>query len=82
MKGYCHGSGTYVRTDGNRYDGEWKDGVKHGRGQFLHLNKGLMQTGVWVNNVCVFSVIENILYRQCSLFPTEYPLIEVSSGSE
>lgn len=78
MKGFCHGSGTYVRTDGNRYDGEWKRGLKHGKGRFFHLNKGQMQSGIWVNDICVFSILENIPYRQCSLFPTQYPITQVS----
>lgn len=82
FNGYCEGSGTYVRTDGNRYDGEWKGGLKHGRGRFFHLNKGQMQTGVWLDNVCVFSVIENIPYRQCALFPTAYPINSVSRNSD
>lgn len=80
INGSCHGSGTYVKTDGNRYDGEWEKGLKHGRGTYFHLNKGQVQSGIWVNDVCVFSVLENIPYRQCSLFPTKYPVThQVSS---
>lgn len=77
LNGLCHGSGTQVRVDGNRYNGEWKNGLKNGKGMFYHLDKGQLQTGIWVDDVCVFSVIENLHYRQCSVLPTAYPIIEV-----
>lgn len=73
-KGLRHGSGMFVRTDGNRYEGEWRNGMKHGQGRFFHLHTGQMQEGVWVENVCVFSKIVIIPFRQCALFPTKYPI--------
>lgn len=77
-KGVRHGSGMFVRTDGNRYEGEWKDGAKHGNGRFFHLDKGQMQEGVWVKDICVFSTIQIIPFRQRSLFPTSIPIPEVT----
>lgn len=77
-KGVCHGSGMFVRTDGNRYEGEWKDGMKHGKGIFFHLDKGQMQEGVWVKDMCIFSTIKIIPFRQRAMFPTKYPITEVS----
>lgn len=75
--GVCHGFGMFVRTDGNRYEGDWKDGMKDGKGIFYHLNKGQMQEGVWVKDRCIFSTISVIPFRQCALFPTQYPVTEV-----
>lgn len=77
LKGVCHGSGMFVRTDGNRYEGEWKDGMKHGKGIFYHLNKGQMQKGLWEKDMCIFSTISVIPFRQCALFPSQYPVPEV-----
>lgn len=77
-KGVCHGSGMFVRTDGNRYEGEWKDGMKHGKGIFYHLDKGQMQEGVWVKDMCIFSTVSIIPFRQCAMFPTQYAITEVS----
>lgn len=78
---FRHGLGTYVRPDGKRYDGEWKKGLKHGKGKLLHLNKGQMQLGVWVDDICVFSVIEDIPYRPVAEFFTPYPIQRVSKRS-
>lgn len=79
LKDLRHGSGMFVRTDGNRYEGEWKDGMKHGRGRFFHLDKGQMQEGVWVRDVCVFSTLAIIPFRQCAMFPTKYPIETVKN---
>lgn len=70
----------FVYVNGNRYEGEWKDGMKHGRGRFFHLNRGQMQEGVWVKNICVYSTIIVIPFRQRALDPTYYPIHGVKTG--
>ena len=32
------GQGTYTYSDGNKYEGEWKDGKKHGLGTLTFFN--------------------------------------------
>ncbi len=41
-----NGEGTYVERDGSRYEGEWKDGKKHGKGQLVYTN-GVTKKGFW-----------------------------------
>lgn len=52
--------------------------MKHGRGRFYHLDSGQMQEGVWKEDVCIYSTIIDIPYRQSSKYPTPYPIIPVS----
>ncbi len=41
-----NGQGIYVKRDGSRYEGEWKDGQKHGKGQLIYAN-GITKKGFW-----------------------------------
>ncbi|KAF5301946.1 hypothetical protein FQR65_LT08681 [Abscondita terminalis] len=77
LKDKRHGVGMWVRPDGNRYEGSWKDDMKHGKGKFFHLDSGQMQEGIWKMDICVFSVLLDIPYRQSALIPTEFPIPEV-----
>ena len=43
-----HGKGTYTLTDGNRFEGEWKDGKP--RNLTIYDKNGNI-TGKWVNGV-------------------------------
>lgn len=47
ISGDCqNGEGVYVERDGSRYEGEWKDGKRHGKGQLVYTN-GVTKTGFW-----------------------------------
>ena len=35
---YRDGQGTFTYSDGNKYEGEWKDGKKHGLGTLTFFN--------------------------------------------
>lgn len=72
------GCGMLVRTDGNRYEGEWSKDMKHGKGRFFHLDSGQMQDGIWDNDVCIFSILMDIPFRQTAIKPTPYPMQKVS----
>lgn len=44
---------------------------------FFHLNSGQVQDGVWNNDMCVYSQLKDVDYRQCCIEPTPYPIPEV-----
>ena len=44
------GYGIQLWTDGNKYDGYWKDDKAHGKGKFYY-NNGDYFEGDWVQNV-------------------------------
>lgn len=69
-----HGEGMFIRSDGNRYEGQWKDGQKHGKGRYFHFDSGQMQEGVWANDMCIYSTIMDIPYRQSAINPSKYPI--------
>ncbi|WP_052311245.1 MORN repeat-containing protein [Bernardetia litoralis] len=47
ISGDCqNGEGIYVERDGSRYEGEWKDGKRHGKGQLIYKN-GVTKKGFW-----------------------------------
>lgn len=47
ISGDCQdGEGVYVERDGSRYEGEWKDGKRHGKGQLVYTN-GVTKKGFW-----------------------------------
>ena len=41
-----HGHGTYYYGNGNKYVGQWKDGVQHGKGTYTYLD-GSKYVGEW-----------------------------------
>lgn len=43
-----HGQGAYFRSDGDRYEGEWRSNEKHGQGSFYY-SFGVIFTGEMVN---------------------------------
>jgi len=56
--------------NGNLYEGQFTNGKKEGRGVFYHLDKHQVQEGLWENDVCVNSTIEDIDCRQPALHLT------------
>lgn len=66
-----------IRADGNRYEGNWLKDMKHGKGRFYHLDSGQIQEGVWQEDICVFSTLIDIPFRQTAVLPTPYPIKEV-----
>ena len=42
-----HGEGTLLLADTGRYEGEWEDDVKHGKGA-VFLATGEVVRGVWI----------------------------------
>lgn len=47
-KGHPHGFGTYSYVDGNRYEGQWMDGIRQGKGTWSYVN-GDIYVGDWAN---------------------------------
>lgn len=51
ISGNCENStGTYLWEDGNKYEGEWKDGKMHGTGTFYLENGEIYHQGKWKNH--------------------------------
>lgn len=71
----------FVNYDGNRYEGGWAKDKKHGKGRYLHLDSGQVQDGVWQEDVCVFSTVRDIPFRQTSVLPTPYPIRKVITNN-
>ena len=44
-----HGHGTFIWLDGNRYEGEWRDGKKHGKGKISGPQNKIISEGTWEN---------------------------------
>jgi hypothetical protein len=40
------GFGIYTYSDGSRYEGEWSNGLQHGKGKIVDAN-GKIVKGVW-----------------------------------
>lgn len=41
----------FWKANENRYEGSWKNGMKHGPGKFVYLDKGQLYEAVWVENI-------------------------------
>lgn len=53
MEGDCdNGIGTGFTDDNKIYEGEWKDGLPHGRGK-LYLSRGRIVEGIWAKGELV-----------------------------
>ena len=57
----------------NRYEGEWKDGLKHGKGKFYHYSKGQVFVGTWLADVAKCGEMEDF-NRETAEEATRYPL--------
>ena len=47
-------------ANGNRYEGEFHCGLKHGQGCYFHLDSGKLQQGVWDEDTCVASTLRDL----------------------
>ena len=53
IKSNCsNGQGTYIYANGNKYVGEWKDGIWHGQGTYTE-TEGTVMKGIWKNGKLV-----------------------------
>ena len=49
--GVREGSGISTYTNGDRYEGEYHDGKRHGKGVFYYADNGEVYDGEWKNNL-------------------------------
>jgi len=49
--GVPHGHGTLVQRNGNRFDGDWRSGKRHGRGRSYTSETNCAIEGTWDNGV-------------------------------
>lgn len=64
------GSGIHVYRDGNRYEGEWKNGKKEGQGTFWvakegrynAMYRGTWKSGKWHVSGRIYILLEGVLF--------------------
>lgn len=65
-----------IAANGNRYEGSWKDGKKHGPGKYFYPGKGQMLEGIWVADIAKCGVLVDF-GRDNAPASTKSPLPEV-----
>ena len=50
MNGKYEGNGKFYCEDGEYYIGQWKNGLKHGKGIYYYKNGNIKYEGIFVNN--------------------------------
>lgn len=53
-----------MTDNGNWYEGMWRNGLRHGEGTFYHNNHSQVQKGIWLNDGCTTSIIQDISESQ------------------
>ncbi|XP_077411146.1 MORN repeat-containing protein 3-like [Vanacampus margaritifer] len=64
-------------TNGNWYEGSWKDGKKNGHGKFYYADKGLIYEGLWVDGDAKCGTLSDY-GRETAPYPTKYPIPKVT----
>lgn len=73
---YFHSHGHILSTaNGNRFEGSFSNGKKHGEGIYYHKNSGQVQKGIWIDDLCKCSVMQDDEIREK---PKSYSIPEVS----
>lgn len=70
-----NGRGLIKLLNGNRYEGLWEDDMKNGPGKFFYMNRGLVYTGNWKNDIAKCGTMEALEIQAPE--PLTYPLPEV-----
>lgn len=65
-----------IAANGNRYEGGWKEGKKHGPGKYFYPDKGQLLEGTWVEDIPKCGALVDF-ERDNAAAPTEFPLPEV-----
>ncbi|XP_061389674.1 MORN repeat-containing protein 3-like [Musca vetustissima] len=68
-----HGLGVMFYANGNRYEGYFARGFKNGEGTFYHMLSGQIQKGIWQDDICKVSMLQDE-FRQQTHKPTPYPI--------
>lgn len=50
-------------VNGNFYDGQWSNGLKHGEGVYVFCDKELIMEGIWIDGVPKVSEIKHLNMR-------------------
>jgi len=58
--GKRHGRGLHRMINGDRYEGMWENGMKNGPGKFFFMDKDLVYTGNWKDNIAKCGTIEKM----------------------
>ncbi|XP_015369308.1 PREDICTED: MORN repeat-containing protein 3-like [Diuraphis noxia] len=68
------------RANGNVYDGQWKNGLKHGEGVYMFKDKGQLMDGVWIDGELKISTIK--YFDQPDSTRIQYMMPEISKSDE
>uniref|UniRef100_A0A1I8P7L3 MORN repeat-containing protein 3 n=1 Tax=Stomoxys calcitrans TaxID=35570 RepID=A0A1I8P7L3_STOCA len=69
----AHGLGVMFYANGNRYEGCFARGFKNGEGTFYHMHRGQIQKGMWQDDVCKASLVQDE-FRSTAQKATPYPI--------
>lgn len=58
--GKRHGKGFLRQINGNRYEGMWENDKKNGPGKLFYMERGLVYTGNWKDNIAKCGTIEHM----------------------
>jgi len=47
-------------VNGNVYDGQWRNGLRHGEGVYVFTDKGQLMEGVWIGGELKLSTVRYI----------------------
>ena len=54
------GEGVILYANDNIYEGEWSDDRRHGRGRYTHKSSGLVQIGLWHQDMLKCSICQKL----------------------
>ena len=54
------GKGLYKQENGDRYEGLWENDKKNGEGKFFYMERGLVYTGSWKDDIPKCGAMEQL----------------------
>ena len=60
--GQRNGYGVYTYPNGDKYEGEWRDGRRHGQGEYIYKDQGLRYKGgfIFVTEIFAVSLVSKV----------------------
>lgn len=58
MNGRKEGKGKFIYPSGNYYEGDWLNGLQHGKGVLYGKNNHIISEGVWIKGQLAVNITE------------------------